>query len=232
MIRSVTLTVVSMVLLFPGPSVQMFWIGYFCSFLGRRLIQYGGSGDTLKYFGWVGIRRDGATVISKLSGPISVSMSEKSLVGETEVSASGKSSRYSSIIRLASVSEESYTDETSDTFFFKMLFNFAGLAIPLLPDGDRCTRCRAEGVSWTRPTPGRKSGWRSPMLTFGGTCWLTRSVATPPSVSALASSGVASEEVERSVAACSPPGEESGPSADRGGAGEELAETPSVVLCK
>ena len=73
------------------------------------------------------------------------------------------------------------------------------------------------------------------MLTFGGTCGLTMSVATPPwpeSVSALASSGVASEEVERSVAACSPPGEESGPSADRGGAGEELAETPSVVLCK
>ena len=69
------------------------------------------------------------------------------------------------------------------------------------------------------------------MLTFGGTTW---SVATPPlgSVSALASSGVASEEVERSVAACSPPGEESGPSADRGGAGEELAETPSVGLCK
>ena len=106
-------------------------------------MKYGGSGVTLKYLGWVGIRRDGATVISKLSGPISVSMSEKSLVGETEVSASGKSSRYSSIIRLASVSE-SYTDETSDTFFFKMLFNLAGLAIPELPGGDRCTRCNAE----------------------------------------------------------------------------------------
>ena len=73
------------------------------------------------------------------------------------------------------------------------------------------------------------------MLTFGGTCGLTRSVATPPlseSVSALANSGVASEEVERSVAACSPPEEESGPSADRAGAGEELAETPSAELCK
>ena len=72
------------------------------------------------------------------------------------------------------------------------------------------------------------------MLTFGGTCGLTRSVATPPlgSVSALASSVVASEEVERSVAACSPPEEESGPSADRAGAGEELAETPSGELCK
>ena len=106
-------------------------------------MKYGGSGVTLKYFGWVGIRRDGATVISKLSGPIRVSMSEKSLVGDTEVSASGKSSRYSSMTRFASVSE-SYMDETSDTFFFKMLFNFAGLAIPEHPDGDRCTRCRAE----------------------------------------------------------------------------------------
>ena len=144
-VRSVTLTVVSMVLLFPGPIVQTFWMEYFCSFLGRRLIQYGGSGDTLKYFGWVGIRRDGATVISKLSGPIRVSMSEKSLVGETEVSASGKSSRYSSMTRFeVSSASESYIDETSDTFFFKMLFNFAGLAIPEHPDGDRCTRCRAE----------------------------------------------------------------------------------------
>ena len=108
-------------------------------------MKYGGSGLTLKYFGWVGIRRDGATVISKLSGPIRVSMSEKSLVGDTEVSASGKSSRYSSMTRfvVSSVSE-SYMDETSDTFFFKMLFNFAGLAIPEHPDGDRCTRCSAE----------------------------------------------------------------------------------------
>ena len=39
MIRSVTLTVVSMVLLFPGPSVQMFWIGYFCSFGVRRAMK-------------------------------------------------------------------------------------------------------------------------------------------------------------------------------------------------
>ena len=73
------------------------------------------------------------------------------------------------------------------------------------------------------------------MLTFGGTCGLTRSVATPPlseSASASASSGAASEEAERSVAAGSPPEEESGPSADRASAGEELAERPSVGLCK
>ena len=36
MIRSVTLTVVSMARLWPGPKVHMFWIGYFCSFVGRR----------------------------------------------------------------------------------------------------------------------------------------------------------------------------------------------------
>ena len=83
--------------------------------------------------------------ISRLSGLRRVSMSEKSLVGDTEVSASGKSSRYSSMTRfvVSSVSE-SYMDETSDTFCFKMLFNFAGLAIPELPGGDRCTRCNAE----------------------------------------------------------------------------------------
>ena len=72
------------------------------------------------------------------------------------------------------------------------------------------------------------------MLTFGGTCGRARSAATPPLselATAFASSGAASEEAERSVAAGSPP-EESGPSADRAGAGEELAERPSVGLCK
>ena len=72
------------------------------------------------------------------------------------------------------------------------------------------------------------------MLTFGGTCGRARSAATPPLselASASASSGAASEEAERSVAAGSPP-EESGPSADRAGAGEELAERLSVGLCK
>ena len=81
--------------------------------------------------------------ISRLSGPIRVSMSEKSLVGDTEVSASGKSSRYSSMTRLLSGSLSDMV-ESRDTFFFKMLFNLAGLAIPELPGGDRCTRCNAE----------------------------------------------------------------------------------------
>ena len=72
------------------------------------------------------------------------------------------------------------------------------------------------------------------MLTFGGTCGRTRSATVPPlseSASASASSGAASEEVERSVAVGSPP-EESGPTADRAGAGEELAEMLSAALCK
>ena len=72
------------------------------------------------------------------------------------------------------------------------------------------------------------------MLTFGGTCGRTKSAMAPTLselASASASSGAASEEVERSVAAGSPP-EESGPSADRAGAGEELAERLSVGLCK
>ena len=108
-------------------------------------MKYGGSGVTLKYFGWVGIRRDGATVISKLSGPIRVSMSEKSLVGDTEVSTSGKSSRYSSMTRFVVLSvSASEMVESRDRFFFKMLFNYAGLATPELPGGDRCTRCSAE----------------------------------------------------------------------------------------
>ena len=73
------------------------------------------------------------------------------------------------------------------------------------------------------------------MLTFGGTCGRTRSATAPPLselASASASSGAASEEAERSVAAGSPPEEESGPSADRASAGEELAERPSVGLGK
>ena len=100
---------------------------------------------TLKYFGWVGIRRDGATVIVRLFGSRRVSMSEKSLVGDPEMSANGKFSRYSSMTRsvVSSVSA-SEMEESSDRFFFKMLFNFAGLAIPELPGGDRCTRCSAE----------------------------------------------------------------------------------------
>ena len=72
------------------------------------------------------------------------------------------------------------------------------------------------------------------MLTFGGTCGRTKSAMAPPLselASASASSGAASEEVERSVAAGSPL-EESGPSADRAGAGEELAERLSAALCK
>ena len=85
----------------------------------------------------------------------------------------------------------------------------------------------------TRLTPGRTLGWRIPTLMFGGTCGLTRSVESPSlsEVASFASSGAASEEAERSVAAGSPP-EESGPSADRAGAGEELAERLSVGLCK
>ena len=39
MMRSVTLTVVSMVRLWPGPNVHRFWIGYFCSFVGRRAMK-------------------------------------------------------------------------------------------------------------------------------------------------------------------------------------------------
>ena len=39
MIRSVTLTVVSMVRRWPGPNVHRFWIGYFCSFVGRRAMK-------------------------------------------------------------------------------------------------------------------------------------------------------------------------------------------------
>ena len=88
--RSVTLTVVSMVLLCPGPSVHTFWIEYFWSFLGLRSIKYGGSGVTLKYFGCVGIKRDGAISISKLSVLMSVSMSEKSLVGVKAMESSAR----------------------------------------------------------------------------------------------------------------------------------------------
>ena len=72
------------------------------------------------------------------------------------------------------------------------------------------------------------------MLTFGGTFGRMRSATAPPLLelaSACASSWAASEEVERSVAAGSPP-EESGPTADRAGAGEELAERLSAALCK
>ena len=47
------------------------------------------------------------------------------------------------MIRLSSGSESDMV-ESRDTFFFKMLFNLAGLAIPELPGGDRCTRCNAE----------------------------------------------------------------------------------------
>ena len=83
--------------------------------------------------------------ISRLSGSMRVSISENSLVGETDVSARGKSSRYSSMTRfvVSSVSASEMV-ESRDKFFFKMLFNFAGLAIPELPGGDRCTRCSAE----------------------------------------------------------------------------------------
>ena len=56
-------------------------------------MKYGGSGVTLKYLGCVGIRRDGATSISRFSGPMSVSISENSLVGDSEVSARGWSPR-------------------------------------------------------------------------------------------------------------------------------------------
>ena len=54
-------------------------------------MKYGGRGVTLKYLGCVGIRRDGAMSISKLSGLMRVSMSEKSLVGvkARELSARG-----------------------------------------------------------------------------------------------------------------------------------------------
>ena len=81
--------------------------------------------------------------ISRLSGLRRVSKSVKSLVGDTELSSSGKSFRYSSIMRLSSWSESDMV-ESRDTFFFKMLFNLAGLAIPELPGADRCTRCNAE----------------------------------------------------------------------------------------
>ena len=72
------------------------------------------------------------------------------------------------------------------------------------------------------------------MLMFGGTCGRMSSATAPPLselASACAGSGAASVEVERSVAAGSPP-EESGPTADRAGAGEELAERLSPGLCK
>ena len=99
----------------------------------------------MKYFGWVGIRSDGATVISRLFGSRRVSMSEKSLVGDIEMSVIGKSSMYSSMTRFV-VSSVSVSEmiESRDRSFFRMLFNFAGLAIPELPGGDRCTRCSAE----------------------------------------------------------------------------------------
>ena len=87
----------------------------------------------------------------------------------------------------------------------------------------------------TRLTPGRTLCWRIPTLMFGGTCGLTRSVESPSVsevVSLAASSGAASEEAERSVAAGAPLEEESGSSADRASAWEELAERPSAGLCK
>ena len=170
--------------------------------------------------------------ISRLSGLRRVSRSVKSLVGDTGLSSSGKSFRYSSIMRLSSWSESEMV-ESRDTSLFKMLFNFAGLAIPEHPVGDRCTRCNAELESWMRLTPGMKS-WRNPMLMFGGTCGRMSSATAPPLSElafAWAGSGAASAEVERSVAAGSP-SDESGPTADRAGAGEELAEKLSPGLCK
>ena len=79
-----------MVLLCPGPSVHTFWVEYFCSFLGLRSIKYGGSGATLKYFGCVGIKRDGAISISRLSLLISVSISENSLAGDSVMESSAR----------------------------------------------------------------------------------------------------------------------------------------------
>ena len=86
----------------------------------------------------------------------------------------------------------------------------------------------------TRLNPGRMFGWRIPTLMFGGTCGLTRSAESPSlsEVASFASSGAASEEAERSVAAGAPLEEESGSSADLASAGEELAEKPSAGLCK
>ena len=72
------------------------------------------------------------------------------------------------------------------------------------------------------------------MLMFGGTFGRMSSATAPPLselASACVGSGAASVEVERSVAAGSSP-EELGPTADRAGAGEELAERLSPGLCK
>ena len=85
-----------------------------------------------------------------------------------------------------------------------------------------------------RLTPGMMLCLRTPTLMFGGTCCLTRSVATPLSAlaSASASSLVVLEVAERSAAVGSPLEEESGSSGIRTTAGEEVAERPSVGLGK
>ena len=170
--------------------------------------------------------------ISRFSGLRRVSRSVKSLVGDTGLSSSGKSFRYSSIMRLSSWSESEMV-ESRDTSLFNVLLNFAGLASPEHPVGDRCTPCDAELESWMRLTPGMKS-WRNPMLMFGGTCGRMSSATAPPLSElafAWAGSGAASAEEERSVAAGSP-SDEPGPTADREGAGEELAEKLSPGPCK
>ena len=144
MIRSVTLTVVSIFRLCPGPKVQTFCIEYFCSFLTWRSMKYGGIGVTLKYFGCDGIRRDGATSMSSSSGPMSVSISENSLIGESDMSGRVLSPRYSSMIRLGVSSTSTSVmaiADARDTFLFNKLFIFPGLASLELPRGDRCTWC-------------------------------------------------------------------------------------------
>ena len=108
-------------------------------------MKYGGSGVTLKYLGCEGIRRDGATSIPSSSGPMSVSISENSFIGDSEMSVRVWSPRYSSMTRLVVSSASTSTmADARDTFFFKKLVNFAGLASLELLCGDRCTWCSAE----------------------------------------------------------------------------------------
>ena len=76
-------------------------------------------------------------------------------------------------------------------------------------------------------------GSRTPTLMFGGTCGLTRSVATRPLsglASVSASSLVVLEVAGRPAAVGSPLEEESGSSGTGTTAGEEDAEKPSVGL--
>ena len=124
--------------------MQMFWMEHFCPFLAARSMKYGGIGVIVKYLGWEGIRSEGVASMSTSSGPISVSMSENSLIGESEMSVRVLSLRYSSMIRLVvSSTSTSVVADAREMFLFNKLFILPGLASRELPGGD-CTWCSAE----------------------------------------------------------------------------------------